>query len=291
MSRFLPLALIGLLAGYASVRGQDKDVKPRGLRLLGRLEPTEVVDIGAQVSGRIVRLGADPKDKTRTLSAGSEVKAGTLLAEIDSSLFEGRLEAAKAALVRAEAELNVALAKAKGAMRNAERLEQLRRTGAVPLEEAERGRTAADTAQGMVEVRKAAIAQGRAALREAEINLGFCRIVAPVDGVVIERRVNVGQTVVATLKAPSLFLIASDLRRMHVLTKVAESDIAGVKIGQPARGALNSGPKKMFTGKVSEVRLDGAKTGAYTVVIDVNNEDRLLFPYQSVTVLLEPAER
>ncbi|HOM16737.1 MAG TPA: efflux RND transporter periplasmic adaptor subunit, partial [Thermoguttaceae bacterium] len=179
----------------------------------GTVEPEEVVDVGAQIMGRIVEFGPDPKDPTKFVDYGSTVEEGTVLAKIDPTPYEASLEQAEAALQRAKAELLQLEAKYEQAEKEWKRAELLRTKNAIAETDYDTIVANYKAAKANLEVGKASVRQNEAAVRVAKTNLGYTTIVSPVRGVILDRRVNIGQTVVASLNAPSLFLIAKDLRR------------------------------------------------------------------------------
>ena len=137
-------------------------------------------------------------------------------------------------------------------------------------------------AEAAVEQTKAAVAQAKASLNTAQINLGYCTIKSPVKGVIIDRRVNIGQTVVSSLSAPSLFLIAKDLKRIQVWVSVNEADIGSISPGQPVTFTVDAYPDQVFQGQVGKIRLNATMTQnvvTYTVEVDTNNDDGKLLPY------------
>ncbi len=149
-------------------------------------------------------------------------------------------------------------------------------------------------AKANVAVGKASIRQNKASLRMAQVNMGYTVIKSPVRGVVIDRRVNIGQTVVASLNAPSLFLIAKDLRRMQVWASVNEADIGQIRVDMPVRFTVDAYPGQTFRGKVTQIRMNATMTQnvvTYTVVVTTNNPNGKLLPYLTASVQFEVEER
>jgi HlyD family secretion protein len=272
----------------------------------GTVEPEEVVDVGAQVAGQIVAFGKDSSGKT--VDYGSLVEEGTVLARIDDSLYsaeaaqaEAQLLAAKANLQRAEADLEQLKAKLQQAERDWKRAQKLGPSDALSQASYDAYQSAYEVALANLAVGKAAVAQARAGvaqaeatLRRAQRNLGYCIIRSPVKGVVIDRRVNIGQTVVASLNAPSLFLIAKDLRRMQVWVAVNEADIGKIKPGQPVTFTVDAFPGEIFRGEVGKIRLNASMTQnvvTYTVEVVTDNSDGRLLPYLSANVRFQVDER
>ncbi len=328
-------ALVGLTAGGALLYGKYAGGEPstrfrtaevtRGDLLItvgatGTLQPEEVVDIGAQVVGRISELAMDPRAETDPRFKGkfidycSTVEEGMVLAQIDRSVYQAQYNQAKASLERAKADLLQMEAKAdqtEAEWHRAKKLSDLKLTNHSPTGSAStRGAAVAikgiseadfllaranhEIAKASVEVGKASILQQESALQLAETNLGYTVIKSPVRGTIIERRVNVGQTVVSSMNTPSLFLIAEDLRRMQVWAAVNEADIGRLKVGMPVHFSVDAFPEDIFHGTVYQIRLNAQMTQnvvIYTVVISVDNTDLKLLPYLTANVEFEIEER
>jgi len=282
----------------------------------GTLEPEDVVDVGAQVVGRIKSFGLDPRGeidpafKNKSVDYRSEVKEGTILAVIDDAVYLAQRNQARAAFERANADLvqmEARLAQADAEWQRAQRLRTLSVKGISATGQGEdvkiRGISDADfvlaksnyqVAKANIEVGKAAIAQQQSALDLAETNLGYTIIKSPVEGTILARRVNIGQTVVASFNAPSLFLIAKDLRRMQVWASVNEADIGELKVGTPVSFTVDAFPDDTFHGMVEQVRFDASMTQnvvIYTVVVSTNNADLKLLPYLTANVTFEVNRR
>ena len=272
----------------------------------GTVEPEVVVDIGAQVAGIIVSLGRDKSG--RAVDYGSAVDQYTVLAKIDDSLYAAALETAKAQLQQAEAnkisaDANVLQQKAKllQAKQDWDRAQKLGPSDALSKSaydqyqanyEIAKANVAA--AEAAVEQAKAAVAQAKASLVSARINLGYCTIKSPVKGVIIDRRVNIGQTVVSSLSAPSLFLIAKDLKRVQIWVSVNEADIGSISEGQPVTFTVDAYPDKIFQGQVGKTRLNATMTQnvvTYTVEVNTNNDDGKLLPYLTANVQFKTGRR
>jgi HlyD family secretion protein len=283
----------------------------------GTVEPEEVVDIGAQVVGRISELGKDLRGETDPEFAGkdidycSEVKKGMILAKIDPAVYQAQYDQAVATLERAKADLSQMEARASQTEAEWIRAQKLREvevpglspTGrqarTVPI----RGIADADyimakaefeIAKSNVEVAKASILQAQSAVALAKTNLDYTVIESPVSGTILERRVNVGQTVVSSMNAPSLFLIAEDLRKMEVWALVNEADIGRIKMGQKVSFTVDAFPEDVFHGEVSQIRLNASMTQnvvIYTVVVSAANPDLRLLPYLTANLKFEIEER
>lgn len=232
----------------------------------GTVEPEEVVDVGAQVAGQINSFGKDKNGNT--VDYGSVVEEGTVLAEIDDSLY-----AADVAL--ATAQLQEANAKLYQAQRDWDRAQKLGPSEAL-------AESSYDAYKSAYDIAKANVALSQATLDRAKRNLNYCTIKSPVKGVIIDRRVNIGQTVVSSLNAPSLFLIAKDLKRMQVWVSVNETDIGHIHQGQPVKFTVDAFPGKVFLGEVGKIRLNATMTQnvvTYTVEVITDNSSGKLFPY------------
>jgi len=260
----------------------------------GTVEPTEVVDVGAQVAGLIKAFGKDINGIT--IDYGSVVEKGTVLAKIEDSLYAATLETAKAQLQQAtanktSADANVLQMKAKllQAQQDWNRAKKLGPSDALAQSAFDQYRANCEVAkanlaasEAAVEQAKATIAQSKATLTSAQINLGYCTITSPVRGVIIDRRVNIGQAVVASLSAPSLFLLAEDLRRISIWVSVNEADIGSIYKGQPVMFTVDAIPNREFKGQVDKVRLNATMTQnvvTFTVEVNTNNDDGKLLPY------------
>lgn len=272
----------------------------------GTLEPIEVIDVGAQVAGKIEAFGKDPKGNV--IDYGSPVEEGTVLACIDDALYAAdvaqavaMLDQAKANVLRAKADLDQMKAKLIQAERNWKRAREIGVSRALSATDYDMYEANYETAKATVGVGEAGVvqaekgvAQAEAALKRVQTNHGYCTIKSPVKGVIIDRRVNIGQTVVASLNAPSLFLIAKDLTKMQVWAAVNEADIGSVHPGQPVRFTVDAFPGEVFRGEVGKIRLNASMTQnvvTYTVEINTDNSDGKLLPYLTANVQFEVIRR
>lgn len=268
----------------------------------GTIEPEEVIDVGAQVAGRILEFGKDKNNKT--IDYGSVIGEGTVLAQIDDSLYAADAAQAaaqvlqsKASLERARADIEQVKAKLYQAKRDWERAQKLGPSEALAETTYDAYKSGYETAvanlavgQATIEQAVAAVAQSEAAFKRAKRNLGYCTIKSPVKGVIIDRRVNIGQTVVASLNAPSLFLIAKDLKRMQVWVAVNEADIGKIHSGQKVSFTVDAFPGELFHGEVGKVRLNASMSQnvvTYTVEIITDNSNGRLLPYLTANVQFE----
>lgn len=256
----------------------------------GTIEPEEVVDVGAQVVGMIREFGRDPRDAAKPIDYGAVVDEGTVLAQIDDTLYRAQLDQARANVTKARADLLELQAKLRKAERGWKRAQELRRTKVISEADYDVALADYDTARSALAVGEASIVQTEAALRQAEINLGYTTIRSPVKGVIVDRRVNIGQTVVSSLSAPSLFLIAKDLTRVQVWASVNEADIGRIRPGQNVHFTVDAFPGEMFVGEVAQVRLNATMTQnvvTYTVVVTVDNREGRLLPYLTTNLKFE----
>ena len=265
----------------------------------GTVEPEELVNVGAQVGGMITTFGTDVKGKT--VDYTSEVKAGQMLALIDDSLYAADVKQARAQLAQSEAnikqcEANIKQAQAKLllATNEWERAQKLLPQNAISRSEYDSAESefisctaAIATNEAALAVAKAQKASNEATLERAEYDLNYCTISSPVDGVIIDRRVNIGQTVNSSMSAPSLFLIAKDLKKMQIWVSVNEADIGSIKVGQDVEFTVDAFPERNFKGTVSKVRLNATMSQnvvTYVVEIATDNSDGTLLPYLTANV-------
>ena len=265
-----------------------------------------MVDIGAQVAGRIVTFGKDKNGEE--VDYGSVVEAGMVLARIDDALYaadaasaKAQLAQAKAAVQKAQADLGQMQAKLFQTENDWARARKLGPSDALSQTDFDAARANYEVAKANLAVGKAAIVQAQGTVTQAEAvlkralqNLSYCTIVSPVKGVIIDRRVNIGQTVVASLNAPSLFLLAKDLKRLQVWVSVNEADIGRIKPGQPVTFTVDAYPGEVFSGEVGKVRLNATMTQnvvTYTVEIITDNSSGKLLPYLTANVTFIVGER
>jgi HlyD family secretion protein len=258
----------------------------------GFVEPVETIDVGAQIVGSIKQLGPDPDRPGKTVDYRTRVKAGAVLAQLDDLPHRAEVDKARASLRLAEAELNHYRARQKQTERDFKRAEQLRDTESAA--QFENAMAEMEIAKADLAMAEAKVEQAKIVLKQSEISLGYTTISAPIDGVVIDRKVNVGQTVVAGMNAPSLFLLARDLAHMQVWAAVNEADIGEVKIGQAVTFKVDAYRERAFCGKVSQVRLNAGlqqNVVTYGVVVDVENPDGKLLPYMTARLEFDMARR
>ncbi len=245
----------------------------------GTIQPEGTAEVSAQVSGQIVSLGddprgaGDPKFKGKTIDYNSPVEQGTVLARIDDAVHKLKVEQEKAVVRRAEAEL--ALAKSK--YESAKKLDK----NTISENDLLAAKLAVNAAE-------AALEQAKAALEQAQINLERTIITSPISGVIIVRRVNVGQNVAPrTSDVPSLFFIAKDLKKMQIWASVNEADIGRIHEGMPASFTVDAFPKQTFTGKVTQIHCDASMVHHYAVIVAFDNPDGKLWPDMTANVKFE----
>jgi len=244
----------------------------------GTLQAGVTVQVGSQVSGTIAKLHTD---------FNSQVKKGQVIAELDQAKFKARVDEEKASLLAAQANMAKTKVTLEDTRRNLARATELRNRDLISQSELDAAQTAFEAAAAQFEVAKAQVAQAQAALNQAAVDLGNTIIRSPVDGIVISRNVDVGQTVAASLQAPTLFTIANDLSKMEVHANVDEADIGNVWEGQEVTFTVDAYPTRRFTGKVSQVR--NAPTTVqnvvtYNAVVGIDNRELLLKPGMTANV-------
>ena len=251
----------------------------------GTVNPVTTVTVGTYVSGPILELYAD---------FNSAVKKGQPVAKIDARPFEVKVLQAEAALANARAKLEKSRADLSLKQLNFERNQTLRTRNLIAQNDLDTARSDYAQAKAQLALDQAGVQQAEAQLSEARINLGYTNITSPVDGVVVSRSVDVGQTVAASFQTPELFKIAQDLTKMQVNAAVSESDIGGVHDGQPARFTVDAYPGRTFDGNVVQVRnapITVQNVVTYDVVIQVANPDLALKPGMTATVSITTARR
>ncbi len=242
----------------------DRGTIEASVAATGKLRAVTTVQVGTQVSGQVAAINVDFND---------HVRKGQLIARIDPTLAEQSVRDADANLERNNAELS-------NAQRDFDRNKQLYEKKVL---------TESEYSAGVyrLEVAKANLKSAQVTVERARKNLAYTSIYAPIDGIVVERNVDVGQTVAASLSAPQLFLIANDLSSMWILASVDESDIGLIVEGQPVRFTVQAYPSRTFTGKVKQVRLQSTvqeNVVNYTVVVDCANSDGKLLPGMTATL-------
>ena len=251
----------------------------------GTLSAIVTVQVGSQVSGRVAALYAD---------FNSPVKKGQLIAKIDPQLFEAAVEQARANYVAAQGNLAKSRAQAADADRQYQRAKALAERKLIAQADLDTAQSNAEAARAQVDASAGAVEQARAARHQAEVNLAYTDITSPTSGVVISRNVDVGQTVAASLQAPTLFVIAEDLAKMQVDTSVAEADVGRLSAGMTASFTVDAYPSETFQGAVRQIR-NAPQTVqnvvTYDAVIDVDNPALKLKPGMTANVTFVYAEK
>jgi HlyD family secretion protein len=251
----------------------------------GTLSAIVTVQVGSQVSGRIAALHAD---------FNSPVKKGQLIAKIDPQLFQAALEQARANFVASQGNLAKSKAQAVDAERQYQRAKALVERKLIAQADLDTAQSNSDAARAQVDASAGAGGQARAARHQAEVNLAYTDITSPTSGVVISRNVDVGQTVAASLQAPTLFVIAEDLAKMQVDTSVAEADVGRLRAGMTATFTVDAYPSETFQGAVRQIR-NAPQTVqnvvTYDAVIDVANAELKLKPGMTANVTFVYAQK
>jgi HlyD family secretion protein len=251
----------------------------------GTLEALETVQVGTQVSGTVQMLGAD---------FNSIVRKGQVLAKLDPSLIQADIERASANLAGAEADaerLRVGLTDAETKLARAR---ELSARELVPRSELDAAEIARRSAEAQVKAAAAQVTQARAALNQAKVNLAKTVIMSPIDGIVISRAVDVGQTVAASLQAPTIFTIAADLARMQLKASIDESDLGNIREGQAVTFRVDAYPTETFRGVVKQVRLNPVveqNVVTYAAIVSASNPDLKLKPGMTAALTVEVARR
>jgi HlyD family secretion protein len=302
----LVVAAIGIFAAfqfkgnaepqYFTAKADKGDIR-QVVEATGTINAVITVQVGSQVSGTISRLYVD---------FNSRVKNGQVIAQIDPPLFQGAVLQAKADLANAVANLAAAQAnldKAKATLVQSkadyERTAGLAKQGVMSQQQLDLAKANADTSDAAVgaadaQVKQAAaqVQQKQAAVTVAQTNLDYTTIHAPIDGTVIARNVDVGQTVAASLQAPTLFTIAQDLTKMQVYAATDESDVGMIRVGQEVTFKVDAYPRDVFTGKVEQVRMNATTVQnvvTYNTIIDFNNPELKLFPGMTAYITIPVA--
>jgi HlyD family secretion protein len=249
----------------------------------GTLAPVTTVQVGSQVSGTVKALYVD---------FNAQVRKNQVIAELDPSLFQTQVDQARATLIKSQSDVDRAKVEVDDSSSKLKRAQELYEQKLISRNDLETAQSTAMQAEAALKSAEAQVTQARASLNQAEVNLGHTIIRSPIDGTVISRNVDVGQTVAASMSAPTLYVIAQDLKHMQVSASIDESDIGRIDSGQPVTFRVDAYPQQTFRGTVKQVRLD-AKTEqnvvSYTTMIDVPNEDLRLKPGMTANVTVQTA--
>ena len=280
---------MALAAGWFALRGRGEAARfttgtvDRGdvtevVGATGTLEAVTTVQLGSQVSGTIQSLNAD---------FNSTVKKNQVVARLDPSLFEARVGQARANVQAARANVDRARAEVEDTRQKYERAKELAAAKLLPASDLDTAKANNDAALAQLKANQAAESQAQANLNQADVDLSHTIIQTPIDGVVISRNVDVGQTVAASFQAPILFLIAGDLTQMRVNASVDEADIGRVREAQDVTFHVDAFPEREFVGKVQQVRLNPTSVQnvvTYNTIVAVDNQNMLLRPGMTATV-------
>ncbi|MEE9279260.1 MAG: efflux RND transporter periplasmic adaptor subunit [Myxococcota bacterium] len=252
---------------------------------MGTLNPVRTVEVGTYVSGRIERIDVD---------FNSRVSKGQVIAKIDPATYTVKVHQARAKVATARARVERAKADLRLKQEQLRRQRSLLERTVVSRDDFEAAESSHAQALAQLGIDEAGLVQAEAGLEDARVNLSYTDIVSPVDGIVLSRDVNVGQTVAATYRTPTLFLIAHDLAEMQVNASVSESDIGNVREGQSARFEVDAYPGRVFEGEVKQVRnapISVQNVVTYDVVIDVENPGFVLKPGMTARVTVTTDRR
>lgn len=286
---FVLLALY-VFSGSKKVQGYQTALVQKGeisqiITASGIINPLSTVVIGTQVSGTIKEIYVD---------YNSEVKKDQLLALIDPDVFKATVAQRRAALEIAQAQVQVQENDIIYFKKNLERIQKLNATKYSTEKELESAQRDYDNAVAQLSLQKAQVKQAEASLQSAETELKYTKITSPVDGIVISKSVEVGQTVAASFSTPELFSVAEDLTQMEIEASVVEADIAKVKEGQTVRFTVDSFPDEPFYGKVKQVRNQAITTSnvvTYSVIIGIDNNELKLKPGMTANVEIITARK
>jgi HlyD family secretion protein len=251
----------------------------------GTLQAVTTVQVGSQVSGTIAELRAD---------YNSLVHRGELLARLDPSLFQTQVEQARANLVRSQADVERLKVTLEDARTKLARAQELARRQLVPKTDLETAQVNVNAAEAQIKSSEAQVVQAQASLNQSQVNLEHTVITAPIDGIVVSRNVDVGQTVAASMQAPTLFILAADLTKMQVVASLDESDVGRIRPNQAVHFRVDAYPTDDFTGTVTQVRLQPQvqqNVVTYSTVISVPNPELKLKPGMTANVTIEIARR
>jgi HlyD family secretion protein len=290
------IAAIGVGAGAYYIRHSGSDIQvntspiTRGditdtVGATGTLQAVTTVQVGSQVSGNISFLGAD---------FNSIVHKNQVIARLDPSLFDAQVQQAKANLVKSEADVEHNRVALTDADQKYTRSKELAAKHLLPLSDLDAAKIAVDSAQAQLQSSQATVEQSRATLNQNQVNLDHTVITAPIDGIIIQRSVDVGQTVAASMQAPTLFIIAADLTKMQVNANIDEADVGRIRPSQVVTFRVDAYPTEEFRGTVAQIRLQPVvvqNVTTYGTIIDVPNQDLKLKPGMTANLKVQIAKR
>jgi HlyD family secretion protein len=251
----------------------------------GTVEAVTTVEVGSQVSGTIQSLGAD---------FNSIVRKGQVLARLDPALVQSGIEQARANVLRASADADRLRVTVADDERKLARAQDLSARQLIPATDLEDAVVATQSSEAQLRSQEAAASQARASLKQAEVNLEKTVILSPIDGIVVARSVDIGQTVAASLSAPTLFVIAANMTEMQVMASIDESDVGRIASGQAVSFTVDAYPRDTFHGRVEQVRLNpdvSSNVVTYTAVVSAPNPQLKLKPGMTANITIEVARR
>ena len=282
ISAVLLIILLFFVFRQTNVKYQTKEIKKESIvqyvEASGTIKPINTIEVGTQVSGTVAKIYVDYNDN---------VKKGDLLAELDPSLFQANVDQSKAKLSNAKASYARIKATLDYKRNNYQRYKHLYEKNYVSRDDLELAQSNYLQAKAELDASMAEVSAAQATLNNNMTNLRYSKITSPVDGTVISRAVDVGQTVAASFNTPTLFEVAKDLTQMQIETSVSEADIGRIKVGQKAQYTLDGYQDKLFEGEVTQIRLASTTTNnvvTYTVIVSVDNSEGFIIPGMSANV-------
>ena len=288
---FVAIIIIALILSNFSKKRVEYETAPiekhtitQVVEASGTINPVNTVSVGSTVSGLISAIYVD---------FNSTVKKGQLLAEIDPRTFQATVDQNSASVASAQADLLNRQANYEMSTKTYNRYKNLYARGFIPKSELDQAEADYKANMAQVNAARAKITQTRAQYNQSLVNLNYTKIIAPVDGMVISRKIDLGQPVAASFQAPELFTIAQDLEKMQIEVNVSEADIGEVKEGQDVIYTLDGYPNSEFYGKVTQVRISPTTVSnvvTYSVIVTVDNEDLKLKPGMTANVSIITAK-
>ncbi|MFH1227648.1 MAG: efflux RND transporter periplasmic adaptor subunit [Planctomycetota bacterium] len=269
-----------VIIGYKTVK-VDKGTVIKTVSSSGVVQPMQQVQVGTQVNGPIKKLYVD---------FNARVKEGDLIAQIDPATYEARVTQDKASLISSIANVKRVEAGLKQAQKELERSKELAKRDLISQSELDTAVASYDSLAAQLEVANAGVEQSQATLNNSKINLAYTTIKSPIDGIVISRNVDEGQTVVASFSAATLFIIANNLTKVQIQASVAESDIGKIALKQLVRFTVDAYPDNKFVGRVEQIRLSPTTVSnvvTYTIIINADNPEEKLLPGMTATLSFE----
>src|SRR5262245_34761424 len=296
LTLLLVIAVVGAGAGAYYMRRRGIDARGTTAAVVrgdivdtvgatGTLQAVTTVQVGSQVSGTISELNAD---------FNSIVRKGQVIAKLDPSLLQAQVEQAKANLTSSKADLDRNRVELADAQTKYTRAKELAERQLLPLSDLDAAKVAVDAAQAQLVSSQAQVTRAEATLNQNQVNLEHCIITAPIDGIVIQRSVDVGQTVAASLQSPTLFIIAADLTKMQVNANIDEADVGRIRPGQDVVFRVDAYPTEEFHGTFSQIRLQPVvvqNVTTYGTIVDVPNNELKLKPGMTANLKVQIAKR